>query len=186
MKDCNCQGYVYSENKRIIIKWVVPIIILFEVVTSFCFLRIAIIVVEDRIISLMVAFTFALLSGLMILGRKKALITLSLQYTYNGSMIQNYGLTEKNFVDVKCSIFVSQTYIAGITRAPWSEAFYLISNEPMLYVPNYERNGMLVVQSLAQKGVVILPINKETQNIVEELSQNIVIPFYPKVAYIQR
>lgn len=186
MKNNNCQGYVYSENKRIMIRWVVPIIILFEVVVSFCLLRMAIIDVEDRGFFLIVAFAFALLSSLMFLGRKKALITLSLQYACNDNIIQNYGLTEKTFVDVTCSMFVSQTYIAGITRAPWPEEFYLLSNKPMLYIPNHEGNGTLVVQSLAQKGVVILPINKETQRIVDELTKNIVIPFYPKVVYIQR
>ena len=186
MKDCNCQGYVYSENKRIIIRWVVPIIILFEVVTSFCFLRMAIIDVEDRVISLIVAFAFALLSGLMIFGRKKALITLSLQYGCDDNIIQNHGLTEKNFIDVKCSMFVSQVHIAGVTRAPWPEEFYLLSNKPMPYVPNHEGNGTLVVQSLTQKGVVILPINETTQSIVDQLTENIVIPVYPKVAYVQR
>lgn len=186
MKDCNCQGYVYSENKRIIIRWVLPIIILFEVVTSFCFLRMAIIDVEHSVISLIVAITFALLSGLMILGRKKALTTLSLQYACDDNMIQNFGLTEKNYVDVKCSMFASQVYVAGIARAPWPEAFYLLSNKPMLYVPNYEGNGILVAQSLAKKGVVVLPINEETQTIVEHLTGNLEIPVYPKVAYIQR
>ena len=83
-------------------------------------------------------------------------------------------------------MFVSQTFIAGITRAPWPEEFYLLSNEPMQYVPNYEGNGMLVVQSLAKKGVVVLPINEETQSIVEHLTGNLEIPVYPKVAYIQR
>ena len=83
-------------------------------------------------------------------------------------------------------MFISRTVIAGATRAPWSERLYLLSNEPILYVPNHEGNGMLVVQSLAKKGVVVLPINETTQSIVEQLTGNIVIPAYPKVAYIQR
>lgn len=186
MKDSNYQGYVYSENNRIMIRWVVPIVILFFGVASICFLRMAIIDVEDKVISLIIAFTFALLSGLMIIGWKRAMITISLQYACTDNIIQNHSKAEKNVVDVKYSMFISQTVIAGVTRAPWSERLYLLSNEPMLYVPNHEGNGMLVVQSLAKKGVVVLPINKETQSTVEHLTGNLEIPVYPKVAYIQR
>lgn len=186
MKDFNCQGYVYSEDIRIIIKWVVPIVILFLGVVSFCCLRIAIIEAEDRSANTIVAVTCALLSGLMMIGWKKAMITISLQYACTDNIIQNHSKAEKNVVDVKYSIFISQTVIAGVTRAPWSERLYLLSNEPMLYVPNHEGNGMLVVQSLAKKGVVILPINDATQSVIEQLTGNIVVPTYPKVAYIQR
>ena len=186
MKDSNYQGYVYSENNRIMIRWVVPIVILFFGVASICFLRMAIIDVEDKVISLIVAFTFALLSSLMIIGWKRAMITISLQYACTDNIIQNHSKAEKNVVDVKHSMFISQTVIAGVTRAPWSERLYLLSNEPMLYVPNHEGNGMLVVQSIAKKGVVVLPINKETQSTVEHLTGNLEIPVYPKVAYIQR
>ena len=186
MEDCYCQGYVYSESKRIVIRWIVPIIILFEVIASFWLLRMAIIDGGDRAISLIAAFIFALLSIFMILGRKKALIILSLQYACSDNIIQNRGLPPKNSVDVKCSMFISQIYIAGITRAPWPEEFYLLSNEPMQYIPNHEGNGTLVVQSLTKRGVVILPINATTQSVIEQLTGNIVIPAYPKVAYIQR
>ena len=186
MKDCNCQGYVYSEGKRIIIRWVVPIIVLFEVVVSFCFLRMAIIDAEGKGSSLIGAFIFALLSGLMIFGRKKALIPLSLQYACNDNIVQNRSKTLENSVDTKCPMFVSQIYIVGITRAPWPEGFYLLSNKPILYVANHEENGMLVAQSLVKKGVVILPINETTRSIMKQLIGDIVIPFYPKVAYIHR
>ena len=186
MKDCNCQGYVYSEDYRIIIKWGVPIMIMFEVFTSFWFLRMAIIDGEDRVMSLISAFIFALLSSLTILGRKKVLLTLSLQYSCDDNLIQNYGLTTKNFVAVKCSMFISKTYIPGITRAPFPEKFYFLSNEPIQYIPNHEENGALLVQSLTKKGVVILPINEATESIIEKLTGNIEIPTYPKVAYIQR
>lgn len=186
MKDSNYCDYVFLDSFRIIIKWLVPVIALFWISLSFHFMWIVIIDVTDRTFNAICAVVCALLGILIALTWKQRMITISLKYTCNDNIIQNHSSVVRSFVDIKLPTFISATYIVGVTRAPWSQGFYLLSNKPIQYVSNHEGNGARVVQSLVKKGVVVLPQNKETQSIVERLTPNSAIPVYPKVAYIQR
>ena len=69
---------------------------------------------------------------------------------------------------------------------PWTEYFYILSNNPISYVENHEGNGVRVIRMLAKKEVVILPINDNIRIIVAQLTNNIAIPSYPKVIYLQK
>lgn len=187
MEYSDCQGYVFSENKRIIIKWIVPLVSLLGCCFSLSCLRLAVIYSENRGTHILISILFAFLSGLQILVRKKVVILFSLQYICGNNAIQNVmDKLHTTIVDTHSSFFISQICVEGNSKIPWSEYFYVLSNKPIVYVSNHEGNGMRVVQSLVKNGVVILPKNKTSQMVIEHVTDDMIVPVYPKVAYRQQ
>ena len=179
------QGYVFSENKRMIIQWALPVFSLVPACYSFACVRLAIINSENRYSHIMAAAIFGLLCFWLIAGRKKALSDLALQYCCDASGAANFSKQQRSTVDTHLPLFLSRASIASSVKIPWSEQFYLLSNEPFAYVPNHEENGLRTIQSLAKHNVVVLPIKKATTDWLAYISKDMRIPEYPRVAYLQ-
>ena len=185
--DCNnCEGYVFSENKRIIIKWIVPVTSLIGFCFSISCVIIAVTYSENRGTHILISMLCSPWSCFQLLMRRKVIPLLALQYCCKHNAVCNSNGLGSTFVDTRTSLFISKISVEGNTRIPWSEHFYFISNKPIAFVPNHEGNGLCVVKSLAKQGVVILPITETTGVFVAKLVDSITIPTYPKVAYRQQ
>jgi len=181
----NAQGYVFSDQKRFFINWIVPIMSFLCCCFSIPFFSLWFMRAENKGAHLFSAAVFAFLSLFQIYMRKKSIKLYTLQYICKNNSIQNFNKSYSSFVDTSSSLFVSKIHVAGTSKVPWSEDFYVLSNKPLPYVANYEGNGMLVIHSLIND-VVILPINNTTGIIVEQLAKDTTIPVYPKVMYLQQ
>lgn len=186
MNCSNCQGYVFSENKRIVVKWIVPFISFLGCCFSISCLRLAVTYSENRSTHILISVLAAFFSCIQILARKKVMPLFSLQYICKHHAIYNVNKHHNSFADTQASLFISKIYVESNTKIPWSEHFYALSNKPFAYIANHQGNGMRVVQSLIENGVVVLPLTQTTSNFIEEFGDNINIPVYPKVAYIQK
>lgn len=181
----SCQGYVFSEEKRIFVKWILPVLSLVSCCLSAFFTGSAAAHSENRGACIFAAVFFVLLGVFLILGRRNAVKLYSLRYICGNDTLQNIGEMQDAFVDTRLPLFVSQTRIEGSARIPWSECFYILSNKPLSFAVNYENNGMRVVRELMRNGAVILPVTDATQRGVEQLLGKREIPVYPRAAYFR-
>ena len=131
---------------------------------------------------------YAFCSCGMVLLVKKLIPLYSSKYVCENDRIYNIGKFHNSEVDTRSSIFLSQTRLDGTAKTPSMGSYYILSNNPISYVPNHQGHGVRIIQSktLVDQGVVILPINQNTALVINRLAHNIAIPVYPKIAYVPK
>lgn len=179
-----CQGYVYSNVIRFIIRWIIPLQAVFLCGFSLWLLYLAITYSENRSTHTLLFVVFLLSSLGMLIARKFSLQKLAWGYMCNNNRIVNYNKSKEFFVDTHLPLFVSRICFQTSKRIPLVEDYYILSNKPLEYIPNHEENGTLIVQKMMQNEVVVIPANESTQAVIIQLVGHVVIPTYPKVAYL--
>ena len=127
-----------------------------------------------------------LLAVCVLFLRSKALENTSTYFVCEDGLITNRSMYGNCEIDLRKSFYICQTSTPGQAKVTATEHFYMLSNTPLTYIPDWEENQLKTILTLSKKGVVIIPNNKHTSAWLSEYVGKIPIPQYSKVAYIPR
>jgi len=179
--------YVFSRDKRLLNKtggYAVTLLLLPFIIA---FIKDMLMGDGDSVAYMLVIMLFISICLYSLWGSKRYREILSLRYFLNGVIAKNQSDQKTHSVNVMNSIFISKLLLSLHMRGGhWLEQYYLVSNKPIQKVINHESGGLHIPKDLWDNGVVILPVNEQTNNWIKQAIGDSNVPQYPVVAYLSR
>lgn len=185
MKNSEIKGYVVEDGFRTLNRWFIPFCGVFLTFCSVGCLRMAIVVqqnVMSNYIGALIFFTFAFI---LFRSRHYYSDVTGMHYFCENNTVTNQNGEQKHCLDTDNSFFISEVTVTFNVKGAWREHFFILSAEP-LQIGSLETSGLKVIKNLWDRGIIIVPVNEETQVWIKQAVGISEVPKYPKVAYLQK